>query len=120
MRHRDEEAPRPPLYSISRGTNVRVFVAMPVFVDNHVRGVVYASRTPDNILRQLYQDAIDRYFPMLPAFFGQSGSQNNALYRKFGIKQRSNEEMRADYVARAKELVEGHLKLTLPEIAEAA
>ena len=56
MRQRDEEAPQPPLYSISRGTNVRVFVAMPVFVDNHVRGVVYASRTPDNILRQLYQE----------------------------------------------------------------
>ena len=56
MRQRDEETPQPPLYSISRGANVRVFVAMPVFVDGHVRGVVYASRTPDNILRQLYQE----------------------------------------------------------------
>lgn len=56
MRQRDEEVPQPPLYSISRGTNVRVFVSMPVFVGDHVRGVVYASRTPDNILRQLYQE----------------------------------------------------------------
>ncbi|MBI3438496.1 MAG: HAMP domain-containing histidine kinase, partial [Proteobacteria bacterium] len=56
MRQRDEEIPQPPLYSISRGTNVRVFVAMPVFVDGRVGGVVYASRTPDNILRQLYQE----------------------------------------------------------------
>src|SRR6266852_2713410 len=70
--------------------------------------------------RAKVQDAINRYFPMLPAFFGQSGSQNNALYRKFGIKQRSNEEMRADYVTKARTLVEDHLKLKLPEIAEAA
>src|SRR5690348_11979087 len=70
--------------------------------------------------RARVQDAINRYYPMLPAFFGKSRSKNNELYRKFGIKQRSNEDMRADYVARARELVEGHLKLTLPEIAEAA
>jgi ring-1,2-phenylacetyl-CoA epoxidase subunit PaaA len=57
---------------------------------------------------------------MLPAFFGKSGSENNALYRQFGIKQRSNEEMRADYVKKARELVEDHLKLKLPEVAEAA
>ena len=70
--------------------------------------------------RAKVQDAIDRYFPRLPAFFGQSGSQNNALYRRFGIKQRSNEEMRADYVKKARALVEDHLKLKLPEVAEAA
>src|SRR6202140_4721565 len=70
--------------------------------------------------RAKVQDAIDRYFPMLPAFFGQSGSKNNALYRQFGIKQRSNEEMRADYVNKARELVEDHLKLKLPDVAEAA
>ena len=29
---------------------------MPVFVEGHVRGVVYASRTPDNILRLLYRE----------------------------------------------------------------
>src|SRR5216684_8317043 len=75
-------------------------------------------RTPEG--RAKVQDAINRYFPLLPAFFGQSGSQNNALYRKFGIKQRSNEEMRADYVTKARALVEDHLKLKLPEIAEAA
>ena len=70
--------------------------------------------------RRKVQEAIDRYFPMLPAFFGKSGSKNNALYRQFGIKQRSNEEMRADYVKKARELVEDHLKLKLPEVAEAA
>jgi ring-1,2-phenylacetyl-CoA epoxidase subunit PaaA len=75
-------------------------------------------KTPDS--RAKVQDAIDRYFPILPAFFGRSGSANNALYRKLGIKQRSNEEMRADYVTRARELVEGQLRLKLPEAAQAA
>lgn len=70
--------------------------------------------------RARVQEAIDRYFPLLPAFFGQSGSANNALYRRFGIKQRSNEEMRADYVVRARALVEKELQLKLPVAAEAA
>ena len=56
MRVRDEDVPPPPIYSISRGTKIRVFVAFPVFVDERVRGVVYASRTPDNILRHLYRE----------------------------------------------------------------
>ena len=70
--------------------------------------------------RQRVQEAIDHYFPMLPAFFGRSRSKNNELYRRFGIKQRRNEEMRADFIARARTLVEGELKLKLPEVAEAA
>lgn len=70
--------------------------------------------------RARVQAAIDRIFPELPAFFGQSGSANNALYRKYGIKQRSNEEMRADYIARARALVEEQLQLKLPAVAEAA
>lgn len=75
-------------------------------------------RTPEG--RTRVQDAINRYFPYLPAFFGRKGSKNNALYRRWGIKQRSNEEMRADFIERARRLVEGHLKLKLPEVPEAA
>jgi ring-1,2-phenylacetyl-CoA epoxidase subunit PaaA len=75
-------------------------------------------KTPEG--RAKVQDAINRYFPMLPAFFGKSGSKNNALFRKFGIKQRPNEEMRADYLTRARALVEDHLKLKLPEVAAEA
>ncbi|HVM82226.1 MAG TPA: Phenylacetic acid catabolic protein [Stellaceae bacterium] len=70
--------------------------------------------------RAKVQDAINRYFPMLPAFFGRSGSKNNALYRKYQIKQRTNEEMRADYLERARALVEDHLRLKLPEVAAEA
>jgi len=75
-------------------------------------------RTADG--RAKVQEAIDRYFPYLPAFFGRKGSKNNALYRRWGIKQRTNEDMRADYLARARALVEGELKLTLPAVPEAA
>lgn len=56
LRQRPRETPAPPLYSISRGAKVRVFTATPVFVDNTLVGVVYASRTPENILKHLYRE----------------------------------------------------------------
>jgi ring-1,2-phenylacetyl-CoA epoxidase subunit PaaA len=70
--------------------------------------------------RKKVQDAIDRYLPMLPPFFGASGSKNNATFRRLGIKQRSNEEMRADFLERARALVEDELKLKLPPLVGTA
>jgi ring-1,2-phenylacetyl-CoA epoxidase subunit PaaA len=69
--------------------------------------------------RARVQDAINRFYPEAPRFFGASGSQNNEVYRKYGIKLRKNEEMRADYLARAADIV-GKLELELPELAAAA
>ncbi len=69
--------------------------------------------------RKAVQDAIDRYFPILPKFFGRPRSKNNEIYRKWGIK-RTNEDMLEDYVKRARELVEDELGLKLPDVAEAA
>lgn len=46
----------PPLYSLSRGTRVRIFTAMPVVVRDRVAGVIYASRTPSNVLQHLYEE----------------------------------------------------------------
>lgn len=66
--------------------------------------------------RREVQQAIDQYMPLLPAFFGRSKSKNNEIYLKWGIKQRTNDEMRADFIARAKELAEGY-GLTLPEVS---
>ena len=43
------------LYSMSRGTGMRVFTAMPVIVRDQVAGVVYASRTPSNVFKYLYE-----------------------------------------------------------------
>jgi len=69
--------------------------------------------------RQRVQDAIDRYFPMLPAFFGSARSKNNEIFRKHGIKQRTNEEMLEDFLNRAGELVTS-LGLRLPDVKAAA
>jgi ring-1,2-phenylacetyl-CoA epoxidase subunit PaaA len=62
------------------------------------------------------QDAIDRYFPITPAFFGASQSKNNEMFRRWGLKQRSNDEMRADFLARVTELVEKDFALRLPAL----
>jgi ring-1,2-phenylacetyl-CoA epoxidase subunit PaaA len=64
------------------------------------------------------QDAINRYYPYLPAFFGRPKSKNNEIFRKWGIKMRTNEEMLADYVKRATALVE-ELGLELPKLKAA-
>lgn len=45
-----------PLASISRDTRFRVYVAMPVIVENHVVGAVYLTRTPSNISGFLYRE----------------------------------------------------------------
>jgi len=63
------------------------------------------------------QDAIDRYFPITPAFFGSSNSKNNEIYRKWGLKQRSNDDMRADFMNRVTELVEKDFGLRLPKLS---
>lgn len=53
-RTRVREDATPALYTLSRGARVRVFVAMPVFVDQTLIGAVYLSRTPNHIFRFLY------------------------------------------------------------------
>jgi ring-1,2-phenylacetyl-CoA epoxidase subunit PaaA len=62
------------------------------------------------------QDAINRYFPITPGFFGASNSKNNEMYLRWGLKCRSNDEMRADFLARVTELVEKDFGLSLPKI----
>jgi len=44
------------LNSISRGAHVRVFTALPVIVRDRVAGVIYLSRTPNNIAESLYSE----------------------------------------------------------------
>src|SRR5438128_1630860 len=65
------------------------------------------------------QDAVNRFYPGAPRFFGSSGSKNNAIFRKYAIKMRKNEEMRDDYMARARDAVD-KLGLRLPEVPLAA
>lgn len=57
-RQRIRETPEPLIYRLSTGTRVRVFVAMPVVVAEHVVGVVYLNRTPNHIFRFLYGERL--------------------------------------------------------------
>jgi ring-1,2-phenylacetyl-CoA epoxidase subunit PaaA len=73
--------------------------------------------TPEG--RATVQRAVNGFYPEVPKFFGSSGSANNAAFRRFGLKLRTNEEMRADYMERARSTVEP-LGITLPPVAELA
>ncbi|OQX01802.1 MAG: two-component sensor histidine kinase [Thiothrix lacustris] len=56
IRQRLSDEPPPPLYSISRGTHVRIFTAFPIIEAGRLQGVVYLSRTPTNIIKHLYEN----------------------------------------------------------------
>jgi ring-1,2-phenylacetyl-CoA epoxidase subunit PaaA len=74
-------------------------------------------KTPEG--KAALQAAVDAFYPYAPHFFGASKSKNNEIFRNFGIKLRTNEDMRADYVARAKDVLDS-LGLKAPELAQAA
>lgn len=54
LRRRVSKHPYPPLGSLSRGRPYRLFVAVPIVVRHRVAGVLYASRTPVDVLGSLY------------------------------------------------------------------
>ncbi|WMP19285.1 HAMP domain-containing sensor histidine kinase [Thiothrix lacustris] len=56
IRQRISDESPPPLYSISRGTHVRIFTAFPIIEEGRLQGVVYLSRTPTNIIKHLYEN----------------------------------------------------------------
>lgn len=66
LRARISDNPQPPLESISRRTKVRVFVAMPILVDDRVVGAVVLSRTPMSFAKALYENRV-LFFAMLAA-----------------------------------------------------
>lgn len=68
--------------------------------------------------RRQVQQAIDDYAPYLPQFFGVAGSKNNEMYRKYGLKERKNEDMRADFLSRAQAVVT-EIGLRFPELKAA-
>jgi ring-1,2-phenylacetyl-CoA epoxidase subunit PaaA len=74
-------------------------------------------KTPEG--KQALQEAVNAFYPYAPHFFGSAKSKNNELFRSFGIKLRTNEDMRADYVARAHEVLTS-LGLKAPDLAQAA
>lgn len=54
MRTRGTQTQLPPLDSISRGTRIRVFVAVPIVRGDRVLGAVTLVRTPANIVQAVY------------------------------------------------------------------
>ena len=63
------------------------------------------------------QDVVIRYYPMMHKFFGRPNSENNRIFRKWGIKQRTNEAMAQDYANRITAVVCGRFNLKLPTAA---
>jgi hypothetical protein len=55
-RARLSDSPDPPAWSISRGSDVRVFVALPVIVSGRLWGAVVLSRTPISLEQALYRN----------------------------------------------------------------
>ncbi len=55
LRERVSDDPPPPLESISRGAGIRVFTAFPIMNQQQALGVVYLSRTPQNIIKYLFK-----------------------------------------------------------------
>ncbi len=74
-------------------------------------------KTPEGKAKM--QEAVNKLYPIMLGFFGAPKSKNNEMYRRWGIKLRTNEEMRADFMKRAAEAA-GKLGLTLPEVKVAA
>lgn len=56
IRDRVSDNPAPALSSISRGTGIRLFAALPILDGDRLWGVVYVSRTPKNILKHMYAE----------------------------------------------------------------
>ncbi len=56
LRYRELQNAPSVLARISRGTGVRVFVALPIVADGRILGAVYLSRTPKSVLRHLYDE----------------------------------------------------------------
>lgn len=102
-----------PLRNLARMT-------MPEEKFHHQFGVDFGKElVKDPAAKARLQAAIDRVFPFIPSFFGKAGSKNNEMYRRWGIKLRTNEDMRADYIKRAKAACDA-LGLTLPEVQDVA
>ncbi len=56
LRSRVSDSPMPPITSLSRRSDVRIFVAIPITSKGRIHGAVIVSRTPMSLLRALYEN----------------------------------------------------------------
>jgi ring-1,2-phenylacetyl-CoA epoxidase subunit PaaA len=81
------------------------------FGKSHTRDLV-----ADPVNRPVAQQAIDDLVAFTVPFFGRSVSANNDAFRRWGVKQRTNDESRMAWAARSREFVEGDLGLRFPDV----
>lgn len=81
------------------------------------RDILSALLEEDPENRKRIQDAINKLFPEVLAFFGSANSKNNELFTKCGLKKRTNTEMRKAYIEKVREIL-GQLGLAMPAIPE--
>ena len=65
--------------------------------------------------RERLQKALDYWYAKALDMFGRSGSKRSERYRYWGLKRRSNEEARSEYIAEVQPLIE-KLGLRVPEV----
>lgn len=76
---------------------------------NYVRDII---KTPKG--KREAQAGLEKWWPAVLDMFGRSDSQNSKVYVKWGIKARSNEELRQKYIADTVPILEG-LGLKVPD-----
>ncbi len=67
--------------------------------------------------RPAVQAAVDELVRFTLPFFGRSRSSNNEAFRRWGIKHRSNDEARADFIERSRTFVVDDVGLTYPQVS---
>ncbi len=82
-------------------------------VEHGERWLARLTKTPKS--RAIFQMRLNQWFPHALDVFGQPdvASKNTALYLKFGIKQKTNDRARRDFVSAIKPILSRH-GLTLP------
>ncbi len=64
------------------------------------------------------QQAVDDLVLFTLPFFGRSSSANNELFRRWGVKRRSNDDARRDFIARSRRFVVHDLGLDYPDVSD--
>ncbi len=67
--------------------------------------------------RPAVQEAVDQLVRFTLPFFGRSRSSNNDAFRRWGIKNRTNDEARAAFIDRTRDFVVNDLGLAYPDVS---
>jgi 1,2-phenylacetyl-CoA epoxidase catalytic subunit len=70
----------------------------------------------DGYDRTAAQASVDYWYPRVAAAFGRASSDHFEAYRRYGLRQRSNEELFALWDAEARRILIG-LELDVPKVA---